>query len=327
MKAGSKVGIVCCSNGQPIKNKIVVERLVETLKSMELTPVLSPYIYEENNSFVGLGKERAEVLMSFYKDKEIQAIFDISGGDLANEVLTFLDFSVIQNNQKLFFGYSDLTTIINAIYAKTEVPSVLYQLRNLVYEHGEKQVQEFVATFLENNEDKCAEYNPTIEQTEKIKKQQDSFWGEKDKKCTTIMQNFTHKPLLNFQYEFIQGDVLQGVVVGGNIRCLLKLAGTPFWPDMKDKVLLLEARGGMIPQMVTFLNQLKQVGVFEQVKGILLGTFTKLEEGKEMPSITELVKEYAGSRMPIVKTDEIGHGTDSKGIIIGQNMTLKAHDN
>lgn len=322
MKVGSKVGIVCCSNGQPIKNKIMVERLVETLKSMKLTPVLSPYIYEENNSFVGRGKERAEVLMSFYKDKEIQAIFDISGGDLANEVLTFLDFSVIQNNQKLFFGYSDLTTIINAIYAKTGAPSVLYQVRNLVYEYGERQVEEFVSTFLNNDADKCVEDNLILEQTKKIEKEKDSLLMKKEKNRTTMIQNVTQKPLLNFQYKFIQGESLQGVVVGGNIRCLLKLAGTPFWPDMQDKVLLLEARGGMVLQMVTFLNQLKQMGVFEQVKGILLGTFTKMEEGNAVSSMTELVKEYVPGEMPIVKTSEIGHGTDSKAIVIGEEICL-----
>ena len=32
---------------------------------------------------------------------------------------------------------------------------------------------------------------------------------------------------------------MEGIVVGGNIRCLLKLAGTPYWPDMREKILLL----------------------------------------------------------------------------------------
>ncbi len=28
---------------------------------------------------------------------------------------------------------------------------------------------------------------------------------------------------------------MEGIVVGGNIRCLLKLAGTPYWPDMRGE--------------------------------------------------------------------------------------------
>ena len=62
---------------------------------------------------------------------------------------------------------------------------------------------------------------------------------------------------------------MDGIVLGGNIRCLLKLAGTEYFPDMKDKILLLEAMSGQVPQMVTYFSQLQQMGVFEKVKGIL----------------------------------------------------------
>lgn len=44
--------------------------------------------------------------------------------------------------------------------------------------------------------------------------------------------------LFSFNYELVQKEEVKGVVVGGNIRCLLKLAGTQFWPDMNGKVLL-----------------------------------------------------------------------------------------
>ena len=127
-------------------------------------------------------------------------------------------------------------------------------------------------------------------------------------------------PLFAFPYHFVQGDQLQGTVVGGNIRCLLKLAGTPYWPDMKEKVLLLEARSGGVAQMTTYLSQLNQMGVFGQVKGVLLGTFTAMEREQESPTIEELVKRFAGDVIPIAKTDRIGHGGDSKAIWIGREI-------
>jgi ABC-type antimicrobial peptide transport system permease subunit len=73
------------------------------------------YIYVKDSIYSGTAAERAEALMNFYKDEEIRAIFDISGGDIANEILPYLDFEVIGKMQKQFWGYSDLTTIINAI--------------------------------------------------------------------------------------------------------------------------------------------------------------------------------------------------------------------
>lgn len=116
---------------------------------------------------------------------------------------------------------------------------------------------------------------------------------------------------------------MKGIVVGGNIRCLLKLAGTPYWPNMKDKILLLESRSGGADRMTACLSQLEQMGVFEQIKGIFLGTFTEMEMKQSQPGIETLVKEMAGNKIPIAKTQEIGHGTDSKRLFIGEYAEFK----
>ena len=50
----------------------------------------------------------------------------------------------------------------------------------------------------------------------------------------------TGNDLFDIKYEFLQGKYMEGVVAGGNIRCLLKLAGTEYMPDMTDKILVLE---------------------------------------------------------------------------------------
>lgn len=282
MKKGSKVAIVCCSNGQLQTYRDKLNRLQDTLSQIGLVPVFSEYIYEKNSVFSGSGKERAESLMNFYRDDEIKAIFDISGGDIANEILPYLDFELISQCEKTFWGYSDLTTILNAIYTKTGKKSVLYQIRNLINGDAKNQITNFTNTILEEAND-----------------------------------------LFSVHYEFKQKENMQGIVVGGNIRCLLKLAGTEYWPDLNQKILLLESFSGVVPQMVTYLNQLKQIGVFDKINGIILGTFTKMEEENCVPSIVDLVKQYAGSDIPIVGTREIGHGIHSKGILIGEKICLK----
>ena len=77
--------------------------------------------------------------MKFYEDDSVTDIFDVSGGDMANEILSYLDFQTIAYEKKHFWGYSDLTTIINAIYARTGKSSVLYQIRNLTYDHSQSR--------------------------------------------------------------------------------------------------------------------------------------------------------------------------------------------
>lgn len=111
-------------------------------------------------------------------------------------------------------------------------------------------------------------------------------------------------------------------MVGGNIRCFLKLAGTEFMPDLKDKILLLESYGGTVPQMETYLCQLQQLGAFDKAAGILLGTFTQMEAEKWIPTMEMLVKKFAGKDLPVAVTKDIGHGTDAKGIIIGRKLRL-----
>ena len=106
--------------------------------------------------------------------------------------------------------------------------------------------------------------------------------------------------------------------IGGNIRCFLKLAGTDFQPDFRGKILLLEAMGGGVPQMVTFLSQLKMMHAFEQINGILLGTFSQMERDQLTPDMPQLVHQAAGPDLPIARTPYIGHGTDAHAAVIGK---------
>ena len=123
-------------------------------------------------------------------------------------------------------------------------------------------------------------------------------------------------------FEFVQKDAMSGIVVGGNIRCFLKLAGTRYFPALENKILLLEALGGEVSQMATYLASLKQIGAFEKVNGIILGTFTTMEKNHCVPDIITLVKEYAHPETPIAVTKDIGHGDNTKAIFIGKEIEI-----
>ena len=282
MVSGKKAGIIACSNGVPVSRREQVEKTAGFLESCGLKPSFSSCLYERNHtSFSGSPKKRAKELMRLFNDPDMAFIFDVSGGDAANGILPFLDFEEIRKSRAVFWGYSDLTTVINGIYAKTGKPSVLYQARHLAAEDGDWQRAAF----------------------QKLASCQDT-------------------DIFDFSYKFLQGNHMEGTVAGGNMRCLLKLAGTGFWPDMKGKILLLEAMGGLAPQMASCLAQLKQLGVFEQVNGILLGTFLAMEEKEDRPKIEELVLQYAGKEIPVARTEQIGHRTDSHGIWIEQKAVF-----
>ena len=275
------VAIISCSNGLQESARPTIDKLLEILSSLGLNVVLSSTIYVKDDGLSsGSGKERGEELMKLYKDSAIDAIFDVSGGDLANEVLEYIDFNVIKNNPKPFIGYSDLSVMLNSIYSQAGSPSYLYQVRHIVT--NKENLYRFSNFIKDSNND-----------------------------------------LFNINYKWVQGESMEGVVIGGNIRCTLKLAGTKYMPSFKDKILLLESLGGDVAKMRTFLTQLKLIGTFKEINGIILGTFTEMEKNNYNPTIEELVKEIVNDKnMPIVKTEEIGHGNDSKCIVIGKELKL-----
>lgn len=293
LKKGDHIGIVCCSNGRRIEEKADIEQLITKLQEMGLHITLSPYLYAENTVFSATVKQRARALMDFYQDTQITAIFDISGGDIANTILPYLDYGIIADNPKPIWGYSDLTTVLNAIYAKTGNTSVLYQIKNIIWDKDgiqETRIQ-----------------NQILHVTPK-----DSL-----------------SSLYGIHYQFLQGTAMEGILIGGNIRCLLKLAGTEYMPDMTNKLLLLEGFSGGAAQYATYLAQLDQLHVFEQVAGILLGTFTQMEQEEQEPTVEamllRMLSESASKKvqqLPVTKTYEIGHGTNSKAIELGVNHRL-----
>lgn len=282
LKSGDKIGIVASSDGIKRESTPKMTALVEKLKSLGLEVEFSPYIYRESSISNGTGKERGDALMKFFKDDNIKAIFDISGGDLANETLEYLDYNEIKSNPKPFFGYSDLSVLLNSIYAKSGVVTYNYQIKNLIGKFQEEQIENFRNTIMGNTDD-----------------------------------------LTNLKYEWIQGDSMEGYVIGGNIRCFLKLAGTEYMPDFQDKILLLESLGGDVGKMTTYLTQYKHLGAFKKVKGIILGTFTEMEREGYTPNIIEILKGIINNpNIPICKTRDIGHGQDSKCIGIGKRVKI-----
>ena len=77
-----------------------------------------------------------------------------------------------------------------------------------------------------------------------------------------------------------------------------------------------------IEGLITLLTQLKQIGVFYKISGLLLGTFTKIEQNLQNEDIYEILKDFVPENIPIAKTTEVGHSKDSKILVIGQKIKL-----
>ncbi len=271
-KEKDTVCIVSCSDGMLPENQGKIEELKKVFYQMGLQVLESPYLYRKDALAVSPAR-RVEYLMSCYENEQVKAIFDVSGGNLANQILEFLDFETIKKSGVQFWGYSDLTVVLNALYTKAGKSSWLYQVRNLVGRDGEDQRRR--------------------------------FQGEREQ-------------FLPDDWKLLAGSRMEGILVGGNIRCFLKLAGTQYFPDLEGKLLFLESFGGSEGVIASLLTQLKQMGAFDKIGGLLLGTFTELDEKEGREKIEELVLSLRGERkFPVARTSQVGHGADSRGLPIG----------
>lgn len=282
LKKGDRIGLVACSDARPESGREEVGRLCRILRDAGLVPVCGHLLFGKGGR-TAPAQDRARELMECYRDPSVRAVFDLSGGNLANGVLPWLDFGEIAQSGTLFWGYSDLTAVMGAILSQAGRPSALWQARNLVQggEMGKIQLSRFLESALGRG-----------------------------------------SSLFAPECRMLRGVRMEGETVGGNLRCLLKLAGTPYWPDLRGKILVLEARSGKSAMIETMLCQLAQTGAFLQAAGVLLGTFTEMEREGESPSAEEMVLQLSPRGLPVARTAQIGHGADSKAILLGSRAVL-----
>ncbi|MBS6516832.1 MAG: LD-carboxypeptidase [Clostridium sp.] len=301
-KICTRIALVSCSNGMAESFRPAFLRLLTILEDAGLETVYGNHLFAGKENPAGQNaRDRAEELMEYYCDPSVDAVFDISGGDMANEILPWLDYEAIkQKGQgKLLFGYSDLTCVLNAVYGKTGCACGLYQLRNLLHSQGREQLESLL----------------------KLLKEEGRLWG-RTSEASQQLDWAQIRPLTDLKVYFLQGTFMEGVAVGGNIRCLLKLAGTPYLPDFSGKILILEGNSGGADKLTACLSQLSQMGVFERINGILLGTFTEMERRGDGRKTKELVRSFA-STLPIAVTEEIGHGSGARCAVIGRTLKFE----
>lgn len=280
---GDTVGLISCCDGISIANKEYIEEIEETLNEMGLKVKYAKTLYRTKGPFAGTGKERANELMNLFMDENIKAIFDVSGGASANQILGYLDYEIIKKNNKPYFGMSGLSVVLNALYNCADIKTYHYRIADLIDECSEEQIAMFRETFLNGKDD-----------------------------------------IYKIDLEWVKGNEMSGVVVGGNMQALSKIAGTKYMPDFQDKILLIESLGGAPNLIGSILFQLDHVGAFDKIKGIILGEFTEMEEKNHVPDVMELIREVLGDRnIPIVRTGDIGHSPSAKCIVIGEDIHLK----
>jgi muramoyltetrapeptide carboxypeptidase len=123
LKKGDTIGVIAPSSFRDTKK---LQPSVDYLSEQGFNVVFHPQTALKNGQFAGTPEQKVAALHDYFKDPNIKAIFCTCGGNGAIHLLDKIDYKLIAKNPKIFMGFSDVTVLLNAINAKT----------NLVTFHG-----------------------------------------------------------------------------------------------------------------------------------------------------------------------------------------------
>jgi muramoyltetrapeptide carboxypeptidase len=296
LKAGDTIGLIAPSSNTWEDEEI--HFAIDVLKSFGFKVKQGKYIFQRNGYLAGNDKDRAWDINNMFQDKNVDGIFCLRGGYGSPRILPYLNYDLIAANPKVFIGYSDITALLNAIYART----------GLVTFHGPIAKQNFTEYTLQGFKDVL--FTPKIDLdlgTPPLFEPKEGQ-AEKDNRLTLITQGKAH-----------------GRLIGGNLSLMVKLVGTPFEPDYSGKILFLEDVEEAPYRIDGMLTHLKISGRLNKLAGIVFGKCTDCNARGDSLSIEEVIKDRLGDlNIPVLKGVMIGHIDDMSTIPVGAMATLDA---
>lgn len=226
---------------------------------------------EMNSSSV---KSRLDDLHTAFADKNVKAVLCAIGGFNSNQLLDDINYDLIRENPKIFCGYSDITALLNAIYAKTG----LITINGPAYCNFGN---------VENPEHTINCFLSALTQGKFI---MDAAGGNK--------------------LEAINNGFARGTIIGGNLCTLQLLQGTEYMPADDEIILFLEEDNiyGRYFHMEFERNLHSIMQVFRQrVKGIVMGSFPE-SDGMNIDTVRRIVKNVSMLKdIPVIMNADFGH--------------------
>ena len=277
LKPGDTMGIVAPA-GPFEPDKFMKGKAV--LESMGFQTIFDESIFQKNGFLAGTDFQRADQVNHLFADPSVQAIICARGGYGSMRILSLLDFETIQENPKIFLGFSDISALL----------SVLYDQCGLVTFHG-----------------------PLV--TTLAKATEKTIMAMK-----TALVSDASLELIPEDGMVIKPGVCSGLMAGGNLTTLCHLVGTPFAPNFKGKILLLEDVGEMPYRIDRMMTQMKLAECFNDMAGLILGTFKKCGHLNDIVDIFNNI--FKDTDIPILAGFDMGHGIHNLTVPMGIRATL-----
>lgn len=291
LKKGDLVRVIApaCSLGIISKeNREIADRRFE---EMGLRLSFGEHVEEIDGFNSSSIESRITDLHAAFANPEVKMIMPVIGGFNSNHLLRYIDWELVQNNPKILCGYSDITVLNDALYAKTRLVSYSGPC---------------YSTFAEERH-----FDYTLESFKRCLFSDDPFevipseaWS--DDKWYRDQSN--RNPIKNEGHLVINEGSAEGKLVGGNLCTLNLLQGTEYMPDLEDSVLFIE--DDETSKLVDFdrnLQSLIHLPEFNGVKCIVLGRFQKASQVANELLIQAIKTKRELDGIPVIANVDFGH--------------------
>jgi muramoyltetrapeptide carboxypeptidase len=265
-----------------------VTKFFKVVDNLGLKVKLGKHFYDRYGYLAGKDADRAADVNAAFADPQVQAIFTGMGGWGCGRILPLLDYNTIGNNPKIIMGFSDITALLLAIHAKT----------NMVTFHGPLGVSSW-SKFT----------------TDSVK--QILFDGD----ASTLENNKT------VSFQTIARGKARGKLLGGNLSVIAAMVGSGYLPEWDKCILFVEEVGEEVYRVDRMLTQLKLAGILDRISGFIFGQCTKCDAEKPQESLTleqvfsDIIRPL---RIPAWYGSMVGHIRDKFTLPIGLEVEIDA---
>ncbi|MBI3589923.1 MAG: LD-carboxypeptidase [Candidatus Melainabacteria bacterium] len=293
IKNNSTIGLLCPASG--FDDYKPIELVIKYLKSNGFKVKTGKYLLSLKKDYKylsGTDKQRLTDFMSLWTDKDIDAIFCLRGGYGCLRLLNQIDFAKVKKTKKILLGFSDITVLHMALFAKC----------NLVTFHGPLLGYKFIDKHL----------NPVNRETH------NSMWK------ILRDENFDFKYSFKNSGTVIKPGKATGVLIGGNLTDICSMIGSRYLPSFKDTIFFLEDCYEEPYRIDRLLTQIVDAHLLDRVKGFLFTSFYKCKFKNNKQVINLIKDKVLQYNVPIIYNIPIGHDRKNFTVPIGKKVVLDA---
>ncbi len=290
LNRGDLIGII--SPASSTNDSTDIENGVGYIESLGYRTLLAKNVGKIRGYLAGTDEERVEDLHQMFGNKKVKAIFCLRGGYGAFRLLDKIDYKLIQNNPKIFVGFSEITALQMAFLKKA---SLITFAGPMVASNFSNEISSYT---------------------------RDNFW-RMITNCDIPIRIELNE---NQNLSGTKTNESIGRLVGGNLSVFTALMGTNYLPDLKNKILFLEEIDEPPYKIDRMINQLRLNKVFKKLNGIILGSFKDcVEPDKKKNTLTfeEVWSDYFSKmKIPVIHSFPHGHINDIVTFSFGSKVKI-----